>query len=254
MEAFLGKLTENWRAQNSNVKHPNELLNQILDEKEQLILRKRIKRDKKLSSISEKDIPFEVPNTWIWCFFGDLILQIEAGKSPKCLPIPSSIDQWGVIKISAVTWGSFDESENKTLPLNIPPFKDKEILPSDFLMTRANTPELVARSVIVQENVRKKLLLNDKTLRVSLSGAINKEYINLFNNSSYARYYYMSVATGTSDSMKNVSRDSIKSLPIPLPSKEEQREVVKRTKSILEKCDRLESEYEIKQEKRRSSF
>src|SRR5690606_15019762 len=134
---------------------------------------------------------------------------IEAGKSPKCLPYPAEDNQWGVIKISAISWGTFQEQENKKLPINIIPFVEKEIKAGDFILTRANTTELVARSVVVNENVRSKLLLNDKTLRVTFSGFINKEYINISNNSPYARLYYSRVASGSSDSMKNVSRKDI---------------------------------------------
>ncbi|CAH9017635.1 hypothetical protein NURINAE_00468 [Candidatus Nitrosacidococcus sp. I8] len=108
-------------------------------------------------------------------------------------------------------------------------------------MTRANTKELVAKSVIV-EKVREKLLLNDKTLRVKFSKLLNIRFANFFNNSEYSRNYYISISTGTSPSMKNISRDSIKLLPFPLPPLLEQQVIVTKVEQLLTLCDELETQ------------
>lgn len=115
--------------------------------------------------------------------------------------------------------------ENKKLKPHIEPFKDKEVKTGDFIMTRANTKELVAKSVIIG-GVRPKLLLNDKTLRVLFSVNIALSFINFFNNGGGARQYYISVSTGASPSMKNISRDNINLLPLPLPPLPEQKAIV----------------------------
>ena len=245
-EAFLGELTENWRKENSNIESGDKLLSDINIKKEKLISEKKIKKEKTLSSIKKENMLFGIPNSWQWSRFGSLVKYIEAGKSPKCLPTPALEGQWGVIKISAVTWGAFDELENKALPLNIPPFEDKEIKGGDFLMTRANTAELVARSVIVNNKVRKKLLLNDKTLRVVFFENVNTNYINLYNNSEFARKHYELAAKGTSDSMKNISRDDIKLLCIPIPPLKEQNEIVKQVNKVQKHCKDLDLELQNK--------
>jgi len=240
-EAIEGKLTADWRKQNPDVEPASELLKRIQAEKAQLIKDKKIKKQKSLSAISEEEKPFDLPDGWVWCRYGEVMLDVEAGKSPTCYNFPAKKNEWGVLKISAISWDSFREDENKKLKPNIEPFTDKEVKSGDFIMTRANTKELVAKSVIVND-VCSKLLLNDKTLRVHFSENINIEYMNLFNNGEYAREHYISVATGASPSMKNISRDNIKSLLTPLPPLPEQKAIVAKVEKLLALCDQLESQ------------
>jgi type I restriction enzyme S subunit len=169
-----------------------------------------------------------------------LCLFIEAGWSPKCDDRRRQGNEWGIIKISAVTWGRFNPAENKTLPPDVAPRPDCEVKSGDFLMTRANTAELVAKSVVVEETPPR-LLLNDKTLRVVFPASVDPRYVNLFNNSSFARQYYVSVASGTSESMRNVSRESILNMPIPVPSLSEQKRIVEKVDQLMKLCDDLES-------------
>jgi type I restriction enzyme S subunit len=246
--AVQGKLTSSWRASNpelvSEPNHAQALLEKIKAEKAQLIKDKKIKKEKPLPEITEDEIPYELPEGWVWCRFQDVILDIEAGKSPKCYPEIAEKEQWGVIKMSAISWGTFDEKENKALPLEIEPYPDKEIIEGDFILTRANTSELIAKSVIVHKGVRSKLLLNDKTLRFSFSDYLSKEYLNLYNNGTQAREHYKKVSTGTSDSMQNISRDNIKGLIVPLPPLEEQKASVEKVNTLMGLCDALEKEIE----------
>jgi type I restriction enzyme S subunit len=246
--AVQGKLTADWRANNPNVEDASILLKRIQKEKEQLINDKKIKKEKPLPAITKDDIPYVLTEGWVWCRFQDLILNIEAGKSPKCDPENSNDNEWGVIKMSAISWGVFNANENKALPLDVEVFEDKEIKPGDFILTRANTSELIAKSVIVQANVRSKLLLNDKTLRIRCFDSISDEYLNLYNNGSQAREHYKKVSSGTSDSMQNISRENIKLLIIPLPPLEEQKAIVLKVNALMGLCDALEHQVKQSQE------
>lgn len=244
--AVQGKLTADWRNRHPELvegqHHASELLKSIQQEKAQLIKEKKIKKEKALPPITSEEIPYELPEGWVWCRFQCLILDIEAGKSPKCDPESANLEKWGVIKMSAVSWGNFDPNENKSLPIGVEAFAEKEIKSGDFILTRANTSELIAKSVIVPNSVRPKLLLNDKTLRINFTKNISVQYLNLYNNGSQARVHYKSVSTGTSDSMQNISRDNIKLLKVPLPPLEEQKAIVEKVNALMGLCDELEHE------------
>lgn len=218
-----------------------EEIERIRLNRQSLIERGEVPKQPAMKEVDPAFCPFDVPDSWQWARFGDLCLFIEAGWSPQCESRPRGDDEWGVLKISAVTWGRFDPRENKALPRSTQPRPECEVRDGDFLMTRANTVELVARSVVVS-NPPSKLLLNDKTLRVRFPTLVDKRYVNLFNNSSVARSYYRTVASGTSESMRNVSRESILSMPIAVPPYDEQRRIVESFNRLRAWCDQLEEQ------------
>jgi type I restriction enzyme S subunit len=68
------------------------------------------------------------------------------------------------------------------------------------------------------------------------------KFLNMVNNhAGYARAYYAEEASGTSLSMKNVSRSVIYNLMVPLPSMEEQDHIVAKVDELMALCDRLEA-------------
>jgi type I restriction enzyme S subunit len=82
--------------------------------------------------------------------------------------------------------------------------------------------------------------MSDKIVRLRFADAELKPWANLVNNSLFAREHYRSNATGTSDSMRNVSRQVIHELPIPLPPKNVQKAVMQRLAELNELCAHLE--------------
>jgi len=192
------------------------------------------------------DEPFPIPKSWQWIRFDDLLRNSESGWSPKCDAETRKPGEWGVLKVSAVTWGEFRPQENKRLPPSLEPRPEAEVKPGDFLLSRANTAELVARSVVVPDDVPEKLLMSDKIIRLNFADPERKAWANLVNNSLYARDYYRRNATGTSASMRNVSRQVIHELPIPLPPKPAQQ-------AILEKLTRLQRWYDVLEQQLRDA-
>jgi type I restriction enzyme S subunit len=63
-----GKLIQ----QDPNDEPASKLLERIKAEKEQLIKDKKIRKEKSIPEIKAEDIPFEIPDGWIWCRIGDI--------------------------------------------------------------------------------------------------------------------------------------------------------------------------------------
>ncbi|MGE4716945.1 MULTISPECIES: restriction endonuclease subunit S [Yersinia] len=233
--AVMGKLVP----QDPNDEPASELLKRIEQEKSQLVKEGKIKKQKPLPPVSDEEKPFVLPMGWEWCRLGDLALGSEAGWSPQCKSHPRNGDDWGVLKISAVTWGEFNAEENKALPVKLEPKQEYEVKGNDFLLSRANTSELVARSVVVPQTVPKHLMLSDKIIRFQFPDLIDVNYINIVNNSMLSREYYGMVAGGTSASMKNVTRNQVSLLPVALPPYNEKKKIISVTESVLVLVDTL---------------
>lgn len=235
--AVMGKLVP----QDPDDEPASELLKRIEQEKAQLVKEGKIKKQKPLPPVSDEEKPFELPAGWKWCRLGDLAIGSEAGWSPQCEPHPRNGDDWGVLKISSVTWGEFNPEENKALPVKLEPRQKYEVKGKDFLLSRANTSELVARSVVVPQTVPKHLMLSDKIIRFQFSDLLDVNYINIVNNSMLSREYYGMVAGGTSASMKNVTRNQVSLLPVALPPNNEQKKIISVTESVLAFADTLKN-------------
>lgn len=184
--------------------------------------------------VSESEQPYAVPENWQWVQIGELIQSIGAGKSFACLERPPEFDEVGVCKVSAVTWGEYDEEESKTCtdPEKINP--NYFIKPGDFLISRANTIELVGASVIAK-SVSKRIMLSDKVLRLKFSENLVQEFLLNFLKTKTGRQAIQEASTGNQMSMRNISQSGIRSILLPLPPLPEQARIVARLESLLGK-------------------
>lgn len=78
-------------------------------------------------------------------------------------------------------------------------------------------------------------MLSDKVLRLRFFNSVNKLYILYMLRSPFVRTQLSTAASGTSESMKNISQDTIKRLLIPFPSLEEQYRIVSKIAESLPK-------------------
>ncbi|MFF9631449.1 restriction endonuclease subunit S [Streptomyces fradiae] len=186
--------------------------------------------------MSEGGTSSELPEGWIRVRLGDILARIEAGKSYKCEPRPASAEEWGVIKVSAMTWGDFDEGENKAVPLGFPINPDYEIRPGDILLSRANTAAYVGASVLVRQ-CRPRLLLSDKSLRLVPAEGVDREWLAYLLSSPEIRSRISARATGTKDSMRNISQGALSELECLLPPLEEQQRIVVALEEQLSRLD-----------------
>lgn len=166
-----------------------------------------------------------LPQDWEMGTCGDVIESIEAGASFKCEERPPVDDEVGVVKVSAVTWGEFDEHESKTC---LDPRRVKKSLfikPGDFLFSRANTIELVGACVIATR-VTKSLMLSDKILRFHISARLAPEWLLICLQSKSGRAEIERLATGNQESMRNIGQDRIRQIRLPIPPMSVQRRLI----------------------------
>jgi type I restriction enzyme S subunit len=220
----------------------SELLKRIQTEKERLLRAGPSRLHLQLAAIEDSETPFKLPPSWIWVRLGELVTSADAGWSPKSEGFPRSGENWGVLKVSAVSWDKFLPEENKQLLRGVTPPETAQIHAGDFLISRANTSELVAKCVVVEKEPSK-LILSDKIVRLQIVKGCLKKFLSLINNHAvHARAYYAEEASGTSLSMKNVSRAVIYALAVPLPPLAEQYRIVGKVDELMTLCDRLEAE------------
>jgi type I restriction enzyme S subunit len=182
--------------------------------------------------------PVKNEKGWENVRFGDYILKIIAGSSYGGEQKDRLMDdEYGVLKVSAVTWGVFNPNEFKVV--NIKDITSKLIHPQkgDLLFSRANTKELVGATCIVDKDYPK-LFLPDKIWNLKLNeNELNHYFIHfLFQNASF-RHTLTKGATGTSGSMLNISMPKLRNIQFSKPPIELQTkfaEIVAKTEALKE--------------------
>lgn len=164
-------------------------------------------------------------SSWRHVQLGDVIDRIEAGKSFACEPRRAGDDEWGVIKVSAMTYGKFIETENKAVPSGVKFPRAAEIRPGDLLMSRANTRDYVGASVLVGR-CRPHLLLSDKSLRLHPSPLVDRRWLWYALSAPQTRHHLSDASTGIKSGMRNISQVSVRAVPLLLPPIDEQRRIV----------------------------
>jgi type I restriction enzyme S subunit len=171
----------------------------------------------------------------------DVVSRIEAGLNVRCDERPPNLDEKGLLKISSVTWGTFDESESKTFFAGTDIDERKRIKVGDFLISRANTIELVGACVIVH-GISRQLYLSDKVLRLEMPSEI-KPWLLYNLRSISGRNQIESMSSGNQLSMRNLSQENLLNIEIVLPPLVEIQEIVSRVETLLSIADRTEAKY-----------
>jgi len=159
---------------------------------------------------------------WEVVKLGTIIKDIVAGSSYGGEDKPLEKDEYGVLKVSAVTSGKFKPQEYKAVKKSVLFKNPVFVQEGDFLFSRANTRELVGATCIV-DNSYNNLFLPDKIWKIIFNKEkCNAVFINSFLSQKSIRYELNKTATGTSGSMLNISMQKLKDLIIIIPSIEHQ--------------------------------
>ncbi|MEM9113966.1 MAG: restriction endonuclease subunit S [Myxococcota bacterium] len=178
----------------------------------------------------------EIPESWEVVTLGDVVARIDSGWSPRCESVPAGPEEWGVLKVSAATWGRFRADENKRLPDGVEPRPAAEVHPGDLILSRANTADLVARPVFVTPTDAR-LMMSDKLLRLVPGDLLEARFLKLLLEGSRTRSQLEDRATGSSKSMKNISQAKLRTIAVPLPALEEQLAMGRALDSVEERLD-----------------
>ncbi|MES9905757.1 MAG: restriction endonuclease subunit S [Sedimenticola sp.] len=173
--------------------------------------------------------------------FSELLSNIESGKSPKCEPRKAFDDEWGVLKLGAVTSCAFREEENKALPPVVEPRTKDEVKQGDLLFSRKNTYELVAACAYVFDT-RPRLLMPDLIFRFVFKddAKVHPIFIWKLLTSDSQRKKVQSLAAGAAGSMPNISKTNLKQVLLPVPPIDLQNQFA----AIVEKVEGIKSRYQ----------
>lgn len=169
--------------------------------------------------------PATNPKGWPRVPFYELLANIDSGWSPKCLVRPVTGEEWGVLKLGAVTRCEYDATENKALPPDVEPDFALEVKRGDLLFARKNTYELVAACALVRETPPRRLM-SDLIFRLRLrpDARVDSCFLHQLLIYPTKRREIQKLAGGSAGSMPNISKARLQAAAVELPPLTLQRE------------------------------
>ena len=239
--AVQGKLTAQWREENPSVQNASELLKRIEAEKQQLIAEKKIKKEKPLPIIEDKDKPYELPESWVWCKLTELV-NVGTGSTPATTN--SSYYHEGTIPwyTSSATNDDFAKVQDKLITQKAIDETNCKIFPEGSLIialygqgkTRGQISEIVVPGATNQA-IAAMVFFNTS------SGT--KEYLKLF----FKKMYHEIRLLAEGGAQPNLNVGKIKATIVPLPSLEETVVIIEKVNALLALCDELEQQVDNSQ-------
>lgn len=226
--AMQGKLTTQ-KAEDGDAR---DLLLAIREEKEKLVKEKKIKKEKPLAPITDEEISFDIPENWVWCKFGDIVLSLTDGAHKTPHYTASGIPFISVKDLS----DGFVNFENTKF---ISPAEHKELAKrcnpqkSDILLTKVGTTGI---PVVIDTEQEFSLFVSVALLK--LPSCISPIFLKYIILSPVVQKQCKEHTRGVGN--KNWVLSDIRNTIFPLPPLPEQRRIVARVDALMKEIDKLE--------------
>ncbi|CAM3084549.1 restriction endonuclease subunit S [Flavobacterium frigoris] len=171
---------------------------------------------------------------------GQIILKLDSGVSVNSTDEPIKENgEFGILKTSSISGGKFYSNQNKTIiqedivRAKLNPAKDA------IIISRMNTPQLVGESGYI-ENDYPNLFVPDRLWMTTIDkNNNNAKMLSIILSSEKTMGKISNIATGTSGSMKNISKPNFLNLVIAMPKLPEQTKITTFLTAVDEKLTSL---------------
>lgn len=182
---------------------------------------------------------------WKGYSLATFISSLDGGVSVNSGDRAANENEFGILKTSCVTNGFFEPHENKVV------FKTEEInrlkepvLENTIIISRMNTPALVGASAYISRGYAN-YFLPDRLWAAKPTAIGDLKFIAYILGSDKGRLALSDLATGTSGSMKNISKPAVLRLEVVAPEKKEQIQIG----NFFKNLDSLIHQHQQKHEK-----
>lgn len=173
------------------------------------------------------------------------ISSLDAGVSVNSGDRSANENEFGILKTSCVTNGIFEPDENKVV------FKKEEVnrlkepvLENTIIISRMNTPALVGANAYISRGYAN-YFLPDRLWAAKPTAIGDLKFIACILGSDKGRLALSDLATGTSGSMKNISKSAVLRLELRAPEEKEQIQIG----NFFQKLDALINQHQQKHDK-----
>jgi type I restriction enzyme S subunit len=234
--AVEGKLTEEWRKAHPDIEPASELVKRILAER-----RAKWRGKGKYEEPNAPDTAaWPVPKTWTRATIEQVSYLVQYGSSAKTSEDPTGIP---VLRMVNIIEGKLQITELKYLPKSHDEFPALLLEPGDVLFNRTNSAELVGKTAVYGGSP-KSCSFASYLIRVRLLNGCLPEFVVYYINSVFGRSWISSVVS-QQVGQANVNGTKLQALAVPLPTFEEQQQIVAEVERRLSMAESIEASAEL---------
>jgi type I restriction enzyme S subunit len=166
-----------------------------------------------------------IPEDWDLKKLYHLIKSLDAGVSVNAEPTGNTNHKYKILKTSCVSSGIFNPKEVKEVveQKEIDRLSEK-LLSNSIVISRMNTPFLVGANAYI-ETATENTFLPDRLWQVKIKHNVSMKWLSYFLGSAYGRFSLRKSATGTSGSMKNITKKDVLNITTAVPPIQEQKKI-----------------------------
>jgi type I restriction enzyme S subunit len=210
-----------------------------------LVKDKKIKKSEPLLPVNADELPYRLPEGWIWVRTDDILEKLTNGysgqqfKEPPGLPLTriETISN-GIVDFSRI--GYVKDYDNELI-------EKYRIESKDILLSHINSEKHLGKTAVYQSD---KLLLHGTNLLLLrvFKYFISADYFHIFMQYSRNAGYFISIAQHAIH-QASINQSKVSYTPFALPPLAEQHRIVAKVDQLMTLCDELEARQQKRKKK-----
>ena len=240
--AVQGKLVP----QDSNDEPASVLLESVRKEKSKQGPRRGSSRTAPSEPLGNDEIPFELPASWRFEWFGNLTDVVGGVTLGRKLTGKKTV-AYPYLRVANVQRWTLDLTVLKEVEILEDELEKYRLQQGDLLITEGGDWDKVGRTAIWEGQVENCLHQNHVFRARLVTEQISREWLMLVINSPVGREYFANSSKQTTN-LASINMTQLKHFPMPVPPAFEQHRIVAKVDQLMTMCDELEAELNLAQQ------
>lgn len=247
--ACSGRLTEVWRESHPDVS-TNGIVEQIRQDRRKLWEREETIKLKSRGRVATPEIlssryrlpneaspAFEVPESWSWATLDELTLIVGGVTKGQRRPTGTKVRQVPYLRVANVQRGFLDLTEIKSIDATEEEVRELSLCCGDILLNEGGDIDKLGRGWIWNGEIKVCIHQNHVFRARPVSQNIEPKFVSHFAN-TFGQQFFFDAGAQTVN-LASLSMSKLRTLPIPLPPIQEQREIVRRVEKLFKLADAI---------------
>ena len=210
----------------------HELLAKIKAKKAKIKAEKKLKKEKELPPITEDEIPFEIPEHWVWCRLGEIISYTENLDIHKKLTSDTEINYVDIASIDNKEYIIKEIKKSKVSELST---RARRVLKKGYIIYSTVRPYL-KNIAIINQDLPNFIGSTGFNVFKPIVSDVNFLFYFLLTPDLNKRYEEMMVGFNS----PSITNEQFENTLFPLPPLHEQEQIVAKLEELMAFCDGLE--------------